>query len=115
MFLVHFLTSVFAVAENGSAEETSNTVLKSFQLYHSVQPNKFTPRGKINLMKDSEGSLEARFEEDGENTLVDDFFKGLDDIISRNGFYKIKVEDSESGKSVITSAPGCDVKRANFR
>jgi len=110
---------MFCVAQVASSEvatEKQNTVvLKTFKLYHSVTQNEFQSRGTIQLVKEEDGSLVSKFAEDDLEVIGDDILTGLDESVAKNGFYKVKIEDEETGMSVLASTPSCDVKRAKFR
>jgi len=118
MKVSHFLSLIavtFASAEISEGSSPLPVALKTFQIYHALKPNTFTPRGTIEISYDGEGSLVSTFQTDESNSLDDEVLEGLDAIVSNNGFYRIKVEDKDSGAAVIASVPACDVRRANLR
>lgn len=100
-------------------------VIKTFHVEHAIIPNTFTPRGIIQISIDDEGKLESTFRKTTEGYLSDEELNGLDEIIANNGYYKVRVKQDDttaaggagggSASVVLASAPGCDVKRANFR
>jgi hypothetical protein len=97
-------------------------VIKTFHVEHAIIPNTFTPRGTIQISIDDEGKLESTFQKTTEGYLSDEELNGLDEIIANNGYYKVRVKQDDtaaagggSASAVLASAPGCDVKRANFR
>jgi len=102
-----------SAAQEVSAGSTS--VLKTFQIYHALKPGAFTPRGTIELSAGEGGAIVSTFIMDESKPLNDGILEGLDAIVSNNGFYRIKLEDKESGSAVVASVPACDVRRANFR
>ncbi len=81
------------------------------------------PRGTITLSTSNNGEngIITSIENDqsclGPNALQD-----MDDLVSEDGFYRVKIVDEEGSindgrneKSVLASVPGCEVRRANFR
>ena len=117
--MLPFLNAMFCVAQVASSEvateKQSTIVLKTFKLYHSVAQNEFQPRGSIQLVKEEDGSLVSKFAGDDLEVIGDDILSGLDESVAKSGFYKVKIEDEETGMSVLASTPSCDVKRAKFR
>lgn len=99
---------------------------KSFKVYHSLGQNKpFLPRGTITFSTgggvedetsvNDDNSITATVENE-QNCLGENALQDIDDLVSNNGFYRIKVVDEENGsQSVLASVLGCEVKRANFR
>jgi hypothetical protein len=114
-FFLSLIAVTFASAEISEGSSPLPVALKTFQIYHALKPNIFTPRGTIEISFDGNGSLVSTFQMDESNSLDDEVLKGLDAIVSNNGFYRIKVEDKDSGAAVIASVPACDVRRANLR
>lgn len=115
LFLSLIAAIKFATAEISEGSSPLPVVLKTFQIYHALKPNTFTPRGTIEISSDEEGSIVSTFQSDESISLDDEVLEGLDAIVSNNGFYRIKLEDKDSGAAVIASVPACDVRRANLR
>ena len=117
--VLSFLNAMFCVTQVASSEVATEkqiaTVLKTFKLYHSVAQNDFQPRGSIQLVKKEDGSFVSKFVEGDSEVIGDDILTSLDESVAKNGFYKVKIEDEETGMSVLASTPSCDVKRAKFR
>ena len=85
------------------------------------QSKPFIPRGTITIStSNNEGTITTI--ENDQSCLGPNALKDMDDLVSEDGFYRIKVVDevgssfdSGSEKSVLASVPGCEVRRANFR
>ena len=121
------LSSLFSIAtliQISSAQDivvpptttTNNTLLKTFKIYHALTPNKFTPRGTIQLSLSLQDGTIVTSVEHEENCLAENVaLEAMDKLLESGGFYRVKVVDLESGTSVLASVPGCDIRRANFR
>mmetsp|Transcript_4184 Transcript_4184/g.4746 ORF Transcript_4184/g.4746 Transcript_4184/m.4746 type:complete len:325 (-) Transcript_4184:169-1143(-) len=106
---------------------------KSFKIYHSLGETKpFVSRGTIRLSttsssdsskKESTSTTANTSTSSGivatiehESDCLTNISQDMDDLISNNGFYRIKIVDNDDeSKSVLASVPGCEVRRANFR
>ena len=104
------------------AQATATGTSKTFKIYHSLGQSKpFIPRGTITIStSNNEGTITTI--ENDQSCLGPNALKDMDDLVSEDGFYRIKVVDevgssfdSGSEKSVLASVPGCEVRRANFR
>lgn len=129
----HTLLSTAQETSTGTTN-TITTTQKTFQIYHSFGQNKpFLPRGTITLSTttdtatDSTNSSDETTSNNKDNSDIittvennDDCLgvnaiQDMDELVSNNGFYRIKIVDEENENSILASVPGCEVKRANFR
>mmetsp|Transcript_19575 Transcript_19575/g.24689 ORF Transcript_19575/g.24689 Transcript_19575/m.24689 type:complete len:343 (+) Transcript_19575:176-1204(+) len=125
--LILSLSSFFADAQEAAPTTTTATAQKTFKIYHSLGQSKpFIPRGTIILstsdgVSSGDGEVTTTIENDqdclGPNALQD-----MDDLVSEDGFYRIKIVDEQGAsvdsgreRSILASVPGCEVRRANFR
>ncbi len=127
----HTLLSTAQETSKGTTN-TITTTQKTFQIYHSFGQNKpFLPRGTITLSttasddstnssdetssnsKDNNGIITTV--ENNDDCLGVNAIQYMDELVSNNGFYRIKIVDEENEKSILGSVPGCEVRRANFR
>jgi len=97
------------VALYGS-ELVSAELTKSFSLYHSLDGGSdFQRRGSITLTSTPTG-IETKVEED--ESCLD--ITLINSMVSEGGLYRLKVVDQD-GSTTLTSVPGCNLRRANFR
>ena len=115
-----------------AAEEAATKKTKSWTLYHAVNGGTFHKRGTVRLSVPVEGGdadkkIELEIENDpnafGDGALPSDDTLTVSDL--NRGLYKLKLVEDQGGNnsnkaatiapSVLTTVPGCHVRRSNFR
>lgn len=109
-------TSDSSTMRSDEASASKSSLLKTFHVSHSMQPNVFSPRGVIEILLDNQGNLVSSFQSFA-NVLPREELEGLDALVANGGYYKVRVQEGEveGALSVLASVSGCDVKRSNFR
>ena len=92
------------------------SISRSYNVLHSFKPNEpFTLRSTISLTPSPETNGIVTSIVHTNDCLSNALLERMDALITDGGYYQVKVVDSESDHTILTSVEACQVRRANFR